>query len=231
MTRRPVDDAHIEHIHNMQRFEQAAPGHAAYLVNLKNSGFEPRVIYDIGACVLHWTTFAKTLWPDARFIVFDAFDRAEFLYKRAGLEYHMGVLSDRDGREVEFYQNDSQPGGNSYYREIGCGALSDSLFPLGSARTMMASTVDGVAAARSFPPPDLVKIDVQGAEQDILMGAVKTFAQTRHMIVEMQHTDYNIGAPRVDVTTPIITDKLGWKLVGMIQSAQADADYAFTRVV
>ena len=34
------------------------------------SGFEPAVIYDIGACVLHWTQEAKKLWPDA-------FDQAE----------------------------------------------------------------------------------------------------------------------------------------------------------
>lgn len=126
--RQVVDDAHIERVATLS-FEQVAPGHAAYLRDLKRSGFEPRVVYDIGACVLHWTTFARTLWPDARYYAFDAFDRAEFLYKRAGVEYHMGVLSDRDGREVEFYQNDAQPGGNSYYREIGCGHMSDALFP------------------------------------------------------------------------------------------------------
>lgn len=223
-----VDDAHLERI-AAHHFQDGAPGHCAYLRQLKAGGFEPQVIYDIGACVLHWTTYARSLWPDARIIVFDAFDRAEFLYRRSGLEYHMGVLSDTDGRVVEFYQSDAQPGGNSYYREIGCGQLSAELFPIGSARTMVASTVDAVAAARGFPAPDLVKIDVQGCELDILLGAVRTFAATRHMIVEMQHTDYNEGAPREECTTPIITGRLGWTLVGQIQVAQADADYAFTR--
>lgn len=224
-----VDDDHIQRI-AAHDYMHMAPNHCAYLRKLKEAGFEPSVVYDIGACVLHWTTYAKNLWPNARFIVFDAFDRAEFLYKEAGLEYHMGVLSDVDGRMVEFYQSDAQPGGNSYYREIGCGQVSADLFPLGSARIMTASTIDAVATSRGFPPPDLVKIDVQGAELDILMGAVKTFARTKHMIVEMQHTDYNQGAPREEHSTPIIVSELGWTKVGQIQAAAADADYAFTRL-
>lgn len=223
-----MNDADLEHL-AAKPFLDMAPNHCAYLRKLKADGFEPRVIYDIGACVLHWTTYARSLWPDARFFVFDAFDRAEFLYKRAGVEYHMGVLSDVEGRVVEFYQCDAQPGGNSYYREIGCGQVSDQLFPLGSARIMTASTIDAVATARGFPPPDLVKIDVKGAELDILIGAERTFATTKHMIVEMQHTDYNQGAPQEAFTTPVITGRLGWIKVGQIQAAAADADYAFTR--
>ena len=66
--------------------------------------------------VLHWTKAAKEIWPDATFVLFDAFAEAEFLYE--GYQYHMGVLSDEE-KEVDFYQNEYQPGGNSYYREIG----------------------------------------------------------------------------------------------------------------
>lgn len=223
-----VNDAYVQRM-SSQSFRDMVPNHCAYLQSLKDDGFEPKVIYDVGACVLHWTQYAKTLWPNAHYILFDAFTRAEFLYKAAGLDYHMGVLSDTDGRIVDFYQNDAEPGGNSYYREIGCGATSDRVFPKGSSRVEIASTIDTIALLRSFPPPDLIKIDVQGAEQDILLGAKKTFSTAKHLIVEMQHTDYNEGAPRVEVTTPII-ENLGWTRVGMIQYSPCDADYAFKRV-
>lgn len=210
-------------------FETSAAGHSAYLRSLKASGFEPQVVYDIGACVLTWTTFARTLWPNARFIVFDGFEAAEFLYQRSGLEYHMGVLSDHDGREVEFYKNDHDPGGNSYYREIGCGDLSAQLFPLGSSQRRVTRTLDSIVADRGFPSPDLVKIDSQGSEADILRGAQRTFVNTKHMIVEMQHTEYNEGAPHVEQTMPLIEGELGWTYVRQIQCAAADADYAFVR--
>lgn len=222
-----VDDDFIQQL-SKRSFLEMVPEHCAYLRTLKAEGFEPRVIYDVGACVLHWTNYARTLWPDAHYIVFDAFDRAEFLYKQAGLDYHMGVLSDVDGRVVDFYQNDHAPGGNSYYREIGCGPVSDKIFPIGSSRKEIASTIDTVATLRGFPAPDLIKIDVQGAEQDIMLGAKRTFATAKHLIIEMQHTEYNEGAPQVQETTPIITG-LGWRTVGMIQRARYDADYAFVR--
>ena len=46
--------------------------HVAYLETLKSQGFEPKVIYDIGASTLHWTTHAKRIWPTADIILFEA---------------------------------------------------------------------------------------------------------------------------------------------------------------
>jgi len=46
--------------------------HIKYLKSLKANGFEPRVIYDIGSCILHWSKEARKIWPDAKIIAFDA---------------------------------------------------------------------------------------------------------------------------------------------------------------
>ena len=54
-----------------------ARSHFRYLRWLQRKrGFAPTVIYDIGACVLHWTRPVKELWPDAEVILFDAFEPA-----------------------------------------------------------------------------------------------------------------------------------------------------------
>ena len=105
-------------LYNLSNQQLIPTDHVNYLIKLKNDGFEPKVIYDIGSCVLHWTKIAKKLWPNAKIILFDAFQPAEFLY--SGYDYHIGVLSNVDNNIVKFYQNDYHPGGNSYYREIGC---------------------------------------------------------------------------------------------------------------
>ena len=76
-------------------------------MDLKKGGFEPKVIYDIGSCVLYWTHAARKLWPDATYIFFDAFQPAEFLYIEDGSLYNVGALSNADGNVVNFYQNDS----------------------------------------------------------------------------------------------------------------------------
>jgi len=55
--------------------------HVDYLAKLKGSGVEPKVIYDIGACVLHWTNEASRIWPEAEIVAFEAMDSTEFLYQ------------------------------------------------------------------------------------------------------------------------------------------------------
>jgi len=132
------------HLRNISNHDSPPINHKNYLIKLKESGFEPKVIYDIGSCILSWTKFAKTLWPDAKFILFDAFSAPEFLYKEGQYDYHIGILSDEDDVLKKFYQNDYTPGGNSYYREIGCGEISKTLFPDDSAKEMITKKLDTV---------------------------------------------------------------------------------------
>lgn len=229
MASETVDNAVRQHLAQLTFNPHGLPeSHKNYLRNLKASGFEPKVIYDIGACVLHWTRFVEQLWPNAEIIAFDAFEPAEFLYKEHNIKYHLGVLSDQDNKEVKFYQNDMLPGGNSYYREIGC--QGGRFFPEDSFKVLQTRTLDSVVQERGFPLPDLVKIDVQGAEKDLISGATNTLVNTKHLIVEMQHEEYNQGAPKVDETRPYI-ESLGFSCIAPLFSNNGpDGDYGFVRV-
>ena len=200
------------------------PDHMNYLTKLKKSGFEPKVIYDIGACVTQWTKAAKQFWPDAKYILFDAYDKAEFLYEN--YDYHIGVLGSENNKTVKFYTSDVHPGGNSYYREIG-GAPNT--FPENCYTERVTKTLDTVVAERGFPLPDLVKIDVQGAEKDVIAGGLNTILNCEHLIVEMQHNDYNEGAPKVNVTLPYI-ESLGFKCIApLFCDHGSDGDYGFIK--
>jgi FkbM family methyltransferase len=201
--------------------------HFRYLRWLKRKArFEPRVIYDIGASVLHWTVAAQDLWPDAEIILFDAFDVLDRLYD--GRRHWLGVLSDRDGRQVNFYENLLYPAGSSYYREVP-GAKGD-LFPVGTHTVRTARALDSVVRECGFPPPDLVKIDVQGAERDVILGGMATLAAAERLIVEMQHAPYNQGAPMVDDTLPWI-ESLGWHCdASLFSNNGSDGDYGFVRL-
>lgn len=217
-----------EKLLNLSRQPQNFSKHIEYLQQLKKNGFEPTVIYDIGCCVLHWTNMVKNIWPDAQIILFDAFAEAEFLYK--DYAYHVGVLGDKDGKVVSFFKNVDFPGGNSYYKEIGHND-SEKIFPEGSSEIRIARTLDTIVAQNNFPLPDFVKIDVQGAERDIFMGGSKTLSNAKHMIVEMQHVEYNKGAPKVDETMPIIKS-LGFECTHeKLANNGPDADYAFSKII
>jgi len=212
------------HLTEMSKQPLLPSSHQNFLWHLRDSyRFFPKVCYDIGSCVLHWTNGAKQVWPDAKYVLFDAFQPAEFLY--TGYDYHIGVLSDEDNKTVKFYQNNLLPGGNSYYREVGC--MNGLYFPPDQYKLLHTSRLDNVVKSREFPLPDLIKIDVQGAELDILKGGIETLKHAKVLIVEMQHTNYNDGAPKVDVTKPFI-ESLGWRCIAEKFSDNGpDADYCF----
>lgn len=215
-----------DHLRNISENHCGIPyPHVKYLQSLKEDGFEPKVIYDIGACVMHWTKEARKIWPDAKIIMFDAFQPAEFLFKESGLDYYVGVIGNEDDKIVKFYQNDLMPGGNSYYKEN-----NDHVFPEDKFIEQKMMTLDTIVKNMNFPLPDLIKIDVQGAERDIVEGATLCLKSAKHFVVEMQCVEYNRGAPKVFETLPYI-ESLGWKCVAHKFSDNGpDADYGFVKI-
>jgi FkbM family methyltransferase len=206
--------------------------HAKYLkdMNRDGVGLEPKVIYDIGACVLHWTNVASTVWPEAQFIAFDAADSMEFLYKERGIPYHIGLLSSESGKEITFYQNDIHPGGNSYYKENErFNPEVNEYFNDSHKRIYISQTLDEVVAKRGFPLPDLIKMDVQGAEMDVLRGASKALDHCTDLILELQQVEYNTGAPlNSDVIDYL--NEIGFELVTPLFSNNGpDGDYHFRK--
>lgn len=210
-----------------QRLLPAA--HFNYLIQLNNK-IKPKVIYDIGACVLHWTNEAHKIWRDAEFIVFEAMDESEQLFKDAGLQYNIGVLSDADGKVVEFYQNTEHPGGNSYYRENpDCNAEALKYFNESHKRVKTSMTLDTVVKKKGFPLPELIKMDVQGAELDVLKGATYALSKCNDLILELQKVEYNKGAPLRDEVIAYL-DSIGFSLVnGPFCDNGPDGDYHFRR--
>ena len=62
---------------------------------------------------------------------------------------------------------------------------------------------------------------------DILIGAKECLKTAKFLIVEMQHTNYNDDAPKVEVTKPFI-ESLGWTCIAEKFSDNGpDADYCF----
>ena len=213
-----------KHLSELSNLNLLPSSHFNYLQKLKEQGFEPKVIYDIGSCVLHWTKEAKKLWPDAKYILFDAFSPAEFLYK--DYDYYLGVLSDEDDKIIKFYQNDYLPAGNSYYREIGC--ENGKYFPEDKYIEKVTKTINTIVKERGFPLPDFVKIDVQGAEVDIIKGGIDVFKNVSRMVLELQHTEYNQGALKNDISLPLIENLLGFKCTDpLFHNNGPDGDYGF----
>jgi FkbM family methyltransferase len=202
--------------------------HLDYLFNMQRKRkFEPKVVYDIGACVLHWTREAVNVWPQSKFIAFEAMPECSEIFKHYNVPHYIGVLSDKDGKQVTFHQNTEHPGGNSIYKENEKYANNQ---PVREEKVYITRTLDSVVAEYNLELPNLIKMDVQGSELDILKGAKKTLKTCTDLILELQHVEYNKGAPLKDSVIDYL-EKQGFKLIsGPFSNNGPDGDYHFSKV-
>jgi FkbM family methyltransferase len=220
----------LKNIKKVSDYKNLPTNHHDYLVRLKHQfDFYPTTIYDIGACVLHWTQRAEMIWPDSEIVLFDATDAFENLYLESGLQYFIGALSNESGKQIKFYQNNENFAGNSYYRENPkYSPAAEYLFDDKSIVEMTTTTIDDLVKYKMLNKPQLIKIDVQGAELDVLMGATESLKSCEHLIVELRDVEYNIGSPEKEVIIDYLASQ-GFKSMGMFCDNGPDGDYHFMR--
>jgi FkbM family methyltransferase len=193
--------------------------HVAYLKTLE---IEPKVIYDIGSCVLHWERHARSIWPEAEVYLFEANRDVKKLYDRTNQKYHLGILTDVDNKAVKFYKDPMNLGGNSYYKE------NTVHYNETHAVHEVGQSLDKIVKTNEWPWPDLIKMDVQGAEMDVLKGAKDCLMNCKDLILECQHHEYNSGAPLAFSVIEYVKS-LGFELVSNFVKGEFDGDYHFTR--
>ena len=185
----------------------------SHIKYLNKINYIPNIVYDIGSAVLHWTKEAKKVWPDAKYYAFEAVEDVEEFYNKYGIDYSIGVLSDEDNKQVIFYEDPVCIGGNSYYREnVKFSPAAEKIYSDQSGKIKTTKKLDTVVKEKNFPLPDLIKIDVQGAELDVLNRMTETLKSVKHLIIELQHVEYNIGAKQIEESIPFIYS-LGFELV------------------
>lgn len=231
---RETGDPVTQRLRNLSKQDMLPKDHANFLHTIKD--MNPKTIYDIGACVMHWTRKAREVWPDSRYVLFEAMEEVEPVFRENGFEdYHLGVLSSQDNQEIEFYQNLEHPAGNSYYKENEqLSPMATELFSEDRKVRKITKTLDTVIREKNLPIPNLVKMDVQGAELDVLKGATETLSnpECRAVILELQHKDYNVGAPNYEQVIEYM-ESIGFRnepkgpFCGSVENF--DADYFFIK--
>lgn len=167
--------------------------HQAALKRLRNKfGFTPRVIYDIGAHHGKWTHSMRRLFRDAQYILLDANPDNAPVLEALGERHCIAALSEKDGVARNLYMTRHPvTTGVSLYQEQTAAFLGQNL------RVLKVTTrrLDALAHEQGWPPPDLIKLDVQGAELDVLRGAGDLLDHCSAVIAEVSLLQGNAGAP------------------------------------
>jgi FkbM family methyltransferase len=143
-----------------------------------------QVVYDIGAHVGFYTILAARLaGEEGQVYAFEPFPpNYAYLNRHVQLNglrtvaTYKQAVSDRAGALV------FQPGDNTY-----TGHLVEKV-PGPNDIAVKVVTVDGLIAAGTLPPPDFVKVDVEGFEMNALRG-MERLIQKNHPIIQVSATE------------------------------------------
>ena len=159
-------------------------------------------VLDIGAYEGEWTKTFKYYYPTADVLMIEANTEKESILKEIG-NYKIAVLGKTDDEEVNYYKClDGVPTGNGIYPEN-----TDYKFEPEKRKSITLSTLLG-----SDDGFDLIKMDVQGAERDIIQGSLPIIANTKFLLLELQTVQYTKGTPRFSEMVAYLHD-LGFEFV------------------
>ena len=161
------------------------------LWQLRHKGFCPRCIVDVGAAQGWWARECSGIWPDAKFLMVDPLIENEMHLKDAVQNigevlshYWTGALGNRDG-EAEFFVHADQS------------SLFDSewIADRSEKRTVPLKRLDTLLEEIGFRGVDFLKLDVQGAELDVLAGGMDALRCLQVVQCEVSFRHFYQNAP------------------------------------
>jgi FkbM family methyltransferase len=169
---------------------------------LKDASFTPGGIVDIGAYSGEWSKSTRKIFPSAPILMIEAREQERSNLATASRtignsSYVIALLGATSAQEASFAVSGS---GSSMFPER-------SNIPR-EIITLPMTTLDAVMAEHpELKGPLLLKLDVQGAELEILKGAPKTLAAAEFVQLEVALLPYNEGAPTAAETVAFMDER------------------------
>lgn len=200
--------------------------HLSY-ARLRDLGFKPSTIFDIGAYRGAWSAGARTIFPDAKIVMIEAQPELRpvlcTVAERIGnASVHTALLGAREEDQIAFYTmgtgSSVRPERSNAAREVA---------------SMRATTLDKVWNHERRPGRVFVKIDVQGSELDVLKGGDQVFQDVEWFQLETALLQYNEGAPLLQEVCNFMADRgfLATEITGFSRPRQhlVQVDVLFAR--
>lgn len=194
---------------------------------------DTKVAYDIGASVGHFTSKMLHHFSNVDIIGFEPFIHHKPIHDFYGWNTHWIGLSNVNEKKTFYTMSEDNPyfvhtcggsSGNSYYKE------NDEVTKVRYDKTVeiQCYKLDDYVKEHNLPLPFFIKIDVQGAEMDIILGGINTFSHANFILCEVQFIEYNKGAPSYEEIVRIMNN-LNFTQMIVIKSDKVQADILFIK--
>lgn len=140
-----------------------------------------KVIYDIGSYLGEFTKTTQQILPDATYHLFEPNVVHNDWVKDLGRVHNLYLSN--EVKQAEFYS--SNISSDSFYKEFT--GVHENIEPL----KVTTTALDRYVKEQGLEYPDLIKIDTQGSEIDILLGAKECAKKAEFVILECPVVEYN----------------------------------------
>jgi FkbM family methyltransferase len=162
------------------------------LRNLAQLGFQPGVIFDVGAYEGEWTESARKAFPEAAIVMVEAQPG-----KQARLKQIMEQSGGRIACEITLLGPEEKDAVDFYEMELGSSLLYEQCQAARTKVTRRMTTLDALAP-RHGGKVDFLKLDVQGYELEVLKGGEAMLKQVEVVLMEVSLLRVIQGAPLLD---------------------------------
>jgi FkbM family methyltransferase len=147
-------------------------------------------VFDIGANVGYYTLLASSLVGDKGLVV--AFEPAvrnlSYLYRHVSLNRATNVMIVPAACSATCFLGTFRPGENCATGHLDLGGNSPVAQVSGPITPVMVASLDAIVLHTNLPP-DVIKIDVEGAELEVLKGANETLLRGTPLVFLSVHSD------------------------------------------
>jgi len=194
--------------------------HKPRLQLLKDLGYTPAGILDIGANVGRWTELVHDIYPTTPILMVEGnTDHTDILNnklktineKAPNSSVSIELLSDSK-KEVIFYKaSEGSTLGDSIYREKTSHYSNKNVIK----ETRITKTLDELTKNIDIIF-DFIKLDVQGSEADVLKGGLNTISKANYLLIETQLMEYNANAPFIHEIISL-ANELDFRIADILQ--------------